>query len=223
MITSWSFSSLMDYEACPLRAKHKLDKAPKPPYVENRGTALHARIEKYLFDTPDDFNDIHPKARDEIQAYKKLLLTEDFESAVEGKIGIDKNWRTVPYDQAWGKAIMDLSFCKTDDTLLTIVDWKSGKSEGNEIKHIMQGQLYALMNADMFKHIQVEFLYLDEGKTRRNLYHKEQIQKWQPKWQTRAAKMTQAMIFPPKPSKANCRFCAYGPQGSDICTFGITQ
>jgi CRISPR/Cas system-associated exonuclease Cas4 (RecB family) len=225
-IPSWSFSNLMDYEACPHRAWHKsINKSPRPPYEENRGTNLHTRIENFFSGTHDAFPDISPYARDEIYSYRELSRLPHYTYNIELQYSIGIDWEHCDPKNAWGKAIVDLEYeCENNPDHLSIVDWKSGKIEGNEVKHIMQGQLYSLVACTTrpnLNAITVEFLYLDEGRTRRNLYKRDQILKWQPKWHERAKTMTGALTFPPKANKANCRFCMFGPQGSDVCEYGI--
>jgi CRISPR/Cas system-associated exonuclease Cas4 (RecB family) len=221
-IPSWSFSSLMDYEACPHKAWHKsINKSPRPPYEENRGTKLHTKIENYMAGAPPDLDEIHPNA---LARLIDIRLQRDRDTyAVEEEWGFDKNWENTNYKDAWLKAKTDF-FQFHGHTEIWIEDWKSGKSEGNELKHIMQGQLYALCAVHKFPAVTkvvCTFHYLDEGKIRANLYNREIIMSWKPKWHNRAKIMTEALTFPPKANKANCRFCMFGPQGSDVCEYGI--
>jgi len=211
----------MDYEACPLRAKHKLDKATKPKYKENRGTRLHTCIENFFTDE----NDLPPEIGDKNANYIQNIydFTREITWGQEEEWGFSRGWESTNYKDAWLKAKLDL-FYFNRHTELYIADWKSGKSQGNEVKHIMQGQLYALAAIHKFPEltdINVTFVYIDEEKRTTRNYNKNLILKWKASWHARASKMTTALIFPPKPSKITCRFCAYGPQGSDICDYGI--
>ena len=222
-VPSWSFSSLTKYETCNHWAWHTfINRSPKLPYQENRGTALHSKIEGFFLSIDDLPQEIHPASAAKIASIREHFCRGPTWN-IEEPWGYDRNWEPTEYKTAWHKAKLDLYIRSEDVPTVYIHDWKSGKREGNEIKHVMQGQLYAIDAVRRFpdtKNVTATFHYIDEGTAKENNYPRAIIESWIPKWRARAEKMTNALIFPAKPSKSNCKFCDFGPNGSAACEYG---
>lgn len=221
MIKSWSFSSLMTYERCPYAARLKhIDRVPEPPPAPDspllRGTLFHESIESHLKTGAPLIPELASwKSRlDEIQATPGIQVIED-------EWGFDLDWNPVDWRGATCRMKLDLAFI--GDETARIIDWKTGKAQGNEIKHSMQGQLYAigcLARHPELRSIKAEFHYLDfpDSNPLAATYRPDQIVRFRDAYNRRAAKMLSDEELRPIPSKSNCRFCSY----NQACQYAVT-
>lgn len=233
-ITAWSFSRLKDFEKCPYQAYLKyVEKMPTDHMdrtAADRGTAIHYEAELYvkgqgpLTDNLDKFTDYFDGLRMEFDA-GTVEIEEDW--------AFDIDWQVTGWfdDNAWARMKLD-NFRHVgweDGELVAAIatDYKTGKKFGNEVTHGQQGQVYALgafMRYETLEHVEVEFIYLDQGpkhSTKRK-YSREKAMKFLPVWDKRARAMTEATDFPPKPNKITCMWCPFGPQNGDgSCDWGV--
>jgi len=224
---SWSFSSLTSYEQCPFRIKLKADGAPKPEDEgPNRGQIIHDAAQDYVEGTrPDlirELNKFKEKFEEEreMHARGELVCERDW--------GFDAQWQEAPWETAWLRMKLDQFHYIPGNEIAAIIDHKSGKRWGNEVKHTSQGQLYAVgafMKYPEIQSIDVRFRYTDEGKETSKVYFRdEKFDRYFEKWNQRANKMLTDDNPRPKPSKHNCRFCEYSPnpgKGSGACPYGV--
>lgn len=227
-ISSWSFTSLLLFEKCPYAAKLKhVDKIAEPQNKwSERGVQIHSAAEAYIKgDTP--------KLADELSSFDaELCKTRELYSSgkveVEGEWAHDKDWAPTDWrsKEAWVRLKLDAKIEIGSDAML-VVDLKSGKKFGNEIKHAEQGQLYAgvtFLRNPMVKKVVVEFWYVDQNDLTRVEYNAAQASKFLAGFDKRARAMTQATSFPARPSIFTCKWCAYRPEsagGGGQCEFGI--
>lgn len=213
MIKSWSFSALQVYEKCPYAAKLKyVDriKAPGNKYSE-RGVQIHAALENYVRgDTPEMSPDL-TAFTPELEKIRNLY--SQGRVIVEQEWAHDRKWEIVDWkaDHAWLRLKLDLMVDLDAHTGL-VVDWKSGKKFGNEIKHAEQGQLYAgctFLRNPHYTKVVTEFWYGDQDDITRVEYLPKQAAAAIVKFEKRALAMTTATNFPPRPSIFTCRFCEY--------------
>ena len=201
MKKSWSFSSLLNYEKCPHTQTF--------PYKERnsehaaRGIEIHTSIERYLLGetTECPFPNL---PFDRLQDGKGDL-------AVEEKWGFDRDWEPTDYKSAWLRIKADTAKATTD--LVTVIDYKSGKRQNNEIKHGQQTLLYMIGAAcryptvDRFTselwYVDIDLVYPSQEYTR------DQLMKTKDRWNKRGIVMTSATTFPPKPSRSNCKYCDF--------------
>lgn len=208
MKTSWSFSSLMNYEKCPHTQTF--------PYKERnseaaaRGIEMHTSIEQYLLGQTTDC------------PFPNLpfgeLLDGNFTLSVEEKWGFDRDWEPTDYKSAWLRIKADTvaTPTKNSDPVVTVIDYKSGKRSGNEIKHGQQTLLYMIGAAcryptvDFFK---AELWYVDHDLVYPTQeYTREQLENAKARWDKRGRIMTAATEFPPKPSRSNCKYCDFNAE-----------
>jgi CRISPR/Cas system-associated exonuclease Cas4 (RecB family) len=231
MIKAWSMSRLDVYETCPYRAYLQyVQKIPTPELVPKegqdehalvRGLRVHTAAERFVI---DDINLI-----DELQNFSDafhLQRAKYRESpdlcAIEQEWAIDECWQQTGWssDTAWGR--MKLDYAELNPPEMTIVDYKTGKKY--PVKHIQQGQLYALVSSIRYPEIEkfnVAFWYLDSGETLKQSYNRTQLEMFKEDFDRRARTMTTATEFPPKSSAYACRFCPYGEgyDGNKYCEY----
>lgn len=103
-----------------------------------------------------------------------------------------------------------------------VIDYKTGRRQGNEVKHTEQGQIYQLSTFLRFpelEEVSVEFWYTDLGETDRKHYVREQGVAYFDKYHSRLNAVTDATEFPPNPNAFSCKWCAYR---GNACEYGVS-
>lgn len=223
MIKSVSYSKLLDFEQCPLRCKMKhVDRIPeeKSPAAE-RGTQIHQMAEDYVGGKLKKLPVELGKFADEFD-----VLRREFKSnkvSLEGEWGFDKDWLPTNYKTAWLRMKAD-STCFIDMRNAVTIDYKTGASYGNEIKHGFQILLYAIATFILYpklEKITVELWYLDKDElTQREYTRKEALRQLQG-FDKRLKAVTNATSFPPNPSIFTCKWCSFGPAKGNQCPHGV--
>lgn len=219
-LKSWSFSSLSVYEQCPLRSKFKsIDKISEPSTAAlARGSEIHDLAERYVRGLEGEEVPLP------LQQFEKgfTQLKEEFAAGkvtCEEEWAFRKDWSETGWmdDDCWHRAKLDAFLVGGDGSAL-IVDYKTGKKFGNELKHGEQGLVYAIgafLKYPELDFIKIEFWYLDKGEKLIRNFTRQQALLFQPQLHQRAVKMTTAVEFEAKPSFVACRWCHYGKEG--IC------
>lgn len=212
-VRAWSMSRLFDFENCPHAVYlSKVENMPSPsgPAAE-RGTAVHDHIEKYI-------QGEHADVIKEMHHFRPLidLLRDQFAEAkveVEGDWAFDRVWNTTAWaaKDAWARFKLDAIHFESD-TSAKVIDWKTGKKFGNELKHNQQGMGYAIAafaRYPQLEYVGVQFAYLDKADELRGSYTRQQAELLRPGLEERADKMTTCTDFEPKPSFMACRWCPH--------------
>lgn len=231
-IHAWSFSRLSIFEQCKLRAQLAyLDKIPEPPrplppgkteHANDRGTRVHDAAE--LFVSRDI--ELIPELRTfEEEFYRLRELFRQGKVSLEGEWGIDEQWMPVAWRSSdiWGRIKLD-ALVHLTPTHGVVIDYKTGKRYGNEIKHAEQGQLYqlaAFLRYPELQTIDVEFWYTDLNEITHIRYRRDQGLRFFEGFDRRAKIMTTTEHFPPSPNIFNCKWCPYGPSGTGHCERGV--
>lgn len=206
-----------------------VEKRPEPPTIDrthaDRGVAVHLAAESYVKGEAQQLDPLLGKFEDDINKYREAYVKGEVE--VEEEWAFDLNWLPTGWfdKDCWLRTKLDL-FVKWPDDAWEVVDWKTGKLYGNEVKHAQQGLLYAITafmrNSDM-EHVRIRFVYTDEGKATERTHDRATVMRMLPSWDERARKFTFSTTWPVKPNAVNCRFCPFGPNngGDDSCPAGI--
>lgn len=212
-VPAWSMSRLFDYESCPHSVYlSKVKKMPTPSgAAAERGTQIHNHIEGYV-------QGEHTDVIKEMHGFIKLidLLRDEYAAArveVEGDWAFTRNWQVTDWAgrDAWGRFKLDAIWHETESSA-TVIDWKTGRKFGNELKHNQQGMGYAIAAFHRYptlEFINVKFAYLDKNDELKGSYTRRQAMMLEPALTQRADKMTTAIEFEPKPSFHACRYCAH--------------
>jgi len=233
-LSAWSFSRLEVFDKCPYRAfLQYVRKVPEPENTARndaleRGKRVHEMAERFV---RGDFGDKVPvdlhRFKDNFQRMRELYA--EGRVLLEEEWAFDREWNRVDWfaPNVWLRAKLD-RFVWLDDkkTEALLCDYKTGKKFGNEVKHNMQGQLYAACAFVVYpqlKRVHVQNEYLDHGEVSlRKVYDAVDAAQIRERFTERALRMTTATEFPPKPSKITCRWCPYGPiNGNDTCEYGV--
>lgn len=233
-ITSWSYSRAVVFETCKLRARLAfVDKIPEPlralppgksEHANDRGTRVHAGAERYVMGPVEllpelasfstEFTRLH-------HLYKEGLVS------IEGEWAFTQDWSPTAWmsNDAWLRMKLD-ALVRLTDTRAVVIDYKTGKKSGNEIKHAEQGQLYqlaAFMRYPELEEVDVEFWYTDQDDLTHMHYTRDQGLRFFGGFDQRGKRITSEREFPPSPNAYNCRWCPYGPKGTGHCTVGIQR
>ena len=224
-IRSWSYSKLLDFEQCPLRFKMKhVDRIPeeKSPAAD-RGTHIHSLAEDF---TNGKLKSLAPELRhfsDEFEVLRREYKAKAV--SLEGEWGFANSWEPHDYRTAWLRMKADAVLHKQDSAEAVVIDFKTGKKFGNEVKHGEQVQLYALATAirePWIKNITVELWYLDLDDLTANTYTRTQALSFIPGFEKRAMKIFNTKSFEPRANVFTCKWCPYGPGKGDQCPHGVT-
>ena len=232
LIRFWSHSALQKFQICPysmyLKRVMKIKEESGP--AAERGNLIHDQAEKYV----DGRSEQLPDAK-KVGAFETRfnVLREEY---AKGHVGLEQDWGfTADWEpltetgralyknpQLW--AIMKLDvFHWESATSARIIDHKSGKLWGNEVKHAGQGMEYtiaAFMRYPQLEHITVDFWYLDQGQDRPRTYTRADAMLLEPRTTERALKLTTANeqeLKKANPSQSNCKWCFYKKEG--ICEY----
>ena len=224
MIKSVSYSKLIDFEQCKYRAKLKhIDRIPEEKSeAADRGTHIHTLAEHYVLGKIKQLPPELIKFDVEFNALRTRYKAK--QAMLEGEWGFDKDWTPCDWKHAWLRIKADAVVLLTNSHGL-VIDYKTGKLFGNEIKHGEQVQLYAI--ATLLRHpemqdITVELWYLDiDDLITRTFTRNDALRYLQP-FEKRLLRMTTATEFPPNPNIFSCKWCPYGPAKGAQCTYGVS-
>ena len=216
-IKSWSFSRLQDWKSCKLKAYLKHAKRipdPRPSPAAERGTVIHQMAEDFIRGEitvlPVELAHFEGEYRSLAKSYKR----GDVE--LEGEWGLDRDWNQVDYKGAWGRVKLDL-FYRMGESHAALVDYKTGRKDGNENKHAEQLQFYATVSFCRFEWLETvdtELYYLDKNELTKISFEREKaFQRYLPHWNDLAIEMTEATEFPANPNIVSCKYCPYGDTG----------
>lgn len=230
MIKTVSYSRLMDFEKCKYLAKLKyLDKIPQPArplppgkleHANDRGTRIHEAGELYVRGNVELVPELH-SFKEDFDELKRLFKEGAVE--LEGEWAVDKEWNPVAWasSSAWCRMKLD-AFVKTSPTTARVIDYKTGKRIGNEVKHTEQGQIYQLatfLRHPEIEHILVEFWYIDQNEKDIKQYTRTQGTDYFDKYHNRLSKVTDCTEFNPNPNAFSCKWCPYK---DNACEYGIS-
>lgn len=226
-IEAWSFSRLKVFESCNLRAKLAfLTKVKLPPEDPDspalRGTKIHTEAEKFVLGTGKLTANLK-KFKTELTELAALYKADPESIEVEGDWGFDNKWNVCGWwdKNVWARIKLDV-FRHEDQTSAILIDYKTGKKFGNEVRHTEQGQVYAIAAFRRYpklEFVQSQFWYLDHGLMLKSHYTREVIDHLQYRMDKRAHTMTSATVFPANPNKFNCKWCPYKDSGDCATAF----
>ena len=231
-IVSWSHSRLIDWDKCKFRAwlKH-VQRIPEPvralskgkdEHANDRGTRIHSNIEQYI---SGQINELLPEVEKHFGPHIDFLriLYEEGIVSLEGEWGFDEEWNPTEYQTAWHRTKLDAIVFWNKQTA-TVIDYKSGRKFGNEVKHGEQLQLYQLdtfMRYPQLEFVDTELWYIDQNEITRREFTREQGLRFKSGFDARGKTITNATEFPANPNRFSCQYCMYGPWGSGHCQKGV--
>lgn len=235
-ITTWSYSRLSVFEQCKYRAQLQYGQKipeperPLPPgkteHANDRGTRIHTAAELYVKGEVAFAPEL-AAFRVEFEALKRLY--ELGKVSLEGDWATNMEWEPTGWTgkDTWQRLKLD-AMVLMDPISAVVIDYKSGKRFGNEVKHAEQTQLYAVntfLRYPELEEITTELWYLDQDELTSTTYARDRALRFLPAWNRRATSMTTAIEFPPNPSVFTCKWCPYGAweNGTGHCERGVKK
>ncbi|NIT13205.1 MAG: hypothetical protein GTN99_02875 [Candidatus Dadabacteria bacterium] len=245
-IQAGSHSRLSVFEACPRRALYQfVEKIPEPDrgeppakfkgeWPDERGKRVHIETEEFVKGERKELTKEMRHFEDELVAARTLYSKGNV--ICEQMWCFDNDWQPLPWNDddpdKW-RVFNNIAFrIKTDNTTFLsstraiIVDYKTGKMWGNEVKHAEQLELYgigAFIKFPQLEEVIAELWYFDVNDLKRQVFTKQEAYRMLKSWDERNKNMTSCTSFPPKPSLHTCRYCPFGPMKSGHCKEGIQE
>lgn len=226
-LKAWSFSRLSLYESCPYRAKLQyIDKIPEPDrplppgkteHANERGSRIHEQAEFYVQGKTDELLPELLHFKHEIEHLRSVYEADPEAVSCEGLWTFDNAWLPCPvdaFDRIWLRVIID-ALVWLSPTEVIVIDYKTGKKFGNELKHAQQMTLYALAVAMKYPEVETihtELWYLDQNDITYQRYLKNQAEAFLKNFNLRALTLNEDLTFKPKANSSSCKFCPYGKE-----------
>jgi len=142
---------------------------------------------------------------------------------LEGEWGMDIEWGTAEWKSAWLRLKLDVCVF-LDDKEAIVIDFKTGRQYGNEVKHDEQLRLYQLvtfLRYPKLEKITAELWYLDQNATTSKSYTRSQGLRFREGFHSRGIKLTTNLDWKPNPSIFTCRWCPF--LNTEHCTVGVSK
>lgn len=234
-IKAWSHSRIVVFEQCKRRAELAyIQKVPEPErplppgkseHANDRGTRVHEAAEKYVRGGVELIQELQTFAP-EFARLKEM--NEEGKLSMEGEWAYDKDWKPVAWmsSDVWCRIKCDtIAFLGEEEAV--VIDYKTGKRFGNEVKHSEQMQLYQLgifLRYPKIKKVTVELWYTDLDELHSMEYRRDQGMRYLDSFTRRGTTMTTCEDFQPNPNAYSCRWCPYKPEargGTGHCSVGV--
>lgn len=231
MINSWSHSKLSDFDKCKrmfwLKHDQKIPEPPRPlpagktEHANDRGTRVHDNCEGYVRGEHDALT---PEADKHFGLQLDLMRTlyADGLVSLEGEWGMDSEWETTSWKGAWLRLKLD-AMVMVDKTHAIVVDYKTGRKFGNEVKHAEQLQLYQLvtfLRYPFLEKVTAELWYLDQNETTSVTYTRAQGLRFKDGFNRRGIAALSAISFPPASNIHSCKWCSF--KNTEHCDAGVS-
>jgi hypothetical protein len=235
MISSWSYSKLSDFEKCRKMfwLKH-IERIPEPErplppgkteHANDRGSRIHDNCEQYVRGNTDVLDPEADKYFGPQLDLLRVLFAEGLVS-LEGEWGVNEDWETAEWNDAWLRLKLD-AIVFHSDTHATVIDYKTGRKFGNEIKHAEQTQLYQLVSFIRYpklEQVTTELWYLDQphGQNLASMtFTRSQGMRFKAAFNKRGFAVTSCEDWSANPNIHSCKWCQYGPWNGGQCQEGI--
>ena len=233
MISSWSHSKLGDFEKCRFLAWLKHDQKvpeptrPLPPgkteHANDRGTRIHQHAEDFVNGTTASQIAEMGKFKVEFD-HLRHLFTLGLVS-LEGEWAVDESWNPTDWKTGWHRSKVD-AIVFPDPATAVVIDYKSGRKFGNEVKHAEQTQLYALNAVLRYPALEVvhtELWYLDVDELTSATFTRAQILRFKANFDRRGRALTSCTTWPTNANVYSCQWCQYGPWNGGQCKDGVQR
>ena len=237
-----SYSRMADFEQCPYRALLKYAiKSPEPVMPADqespldRGSRVHTHAENFVRGTETLAPELETFGS-ELQDLRERFSRNDGTIELEKMWCFDNDWAYIgelkPWDEGWDKIWMRVkqdAVVLPDPETVVAIDYKTGRKDGNEVKHNTQLRL-ALLGA-MFRYPQAQRFIAENWYTDKDIhlgleYSREEVMDWFEELDGRLRKVTSCTEYVPKSSVESCKWCPYkrgrinrNQMGTGVCQY----
>ena len=231
-IKTWSHTRLVHFDTCKLKARLMFgDRIPepeqelKPGEVETglqRGIRLHQLAEAFVKGSDSIPEELKP-LRKEFLPLQSLFKQNKV--VCEEEWAFDHAWKPIAWDSpdAWLRLKCD-AVVRISPKHTLVIDYKTGRRWGNELKHGEQLELYALcifLRDEAVDTVTAEVWYLDQNEIVSKEFSRKDMPDILKRFHKRAVEFTTCTDFPPNPNMFSCRYCPYSKRGTGHCDKGI--
>ena len=234
-IKAWSHSRLVDFEKCKFRVQLKVvDRVPEPrkplppgktEHANERGERVHRAAEAFVKGGVELIPELE-WFKAEFEHLRDLYA--EGRVSLEGEWAFNRQWepRAWMSSDTWLRVKCDAVVFVSDEEAV-VIDYKTGRRYGNEVKHGEQMRLYqlgAFVKFPNLKKVTVELWYTDLDEMHDQAFTREQGLKFALGFEQRGDAITSCEDFPPNPNAFSCKWCPYKPVakgGTGHCSVGI--
>lgn len=167
---------------------------------------------------PTEWNGIWEEPQVEPTEFKRVTKMPDRPKAGDSvKLG-SRFFTWVP---TWLRLKLD-AMVMIDETHAIVIDYKSGRKFGNEVKHAEQLHLYQLVTFLRYPKLQfvtAELWYIDQDETTSKTFTRMQGLRFREGFNKRGVTAVGCESFPANPNKFSCQWCPY--KNTEHCTVGV--
>jgi CRISPR/Cas system-associated exonuclease Cas4 (RecB family) len=219
-ITAVSFSRMNDFEECAFRALLKYArKIPEPKPVTDKETPLDrgSRIHDDAEQVVRGLKELTPELQSfeaDFMGLRERFARQDNSIELEQMWCFDSEWQPVEWNDwgnIWLRVKQDAVVRPDPDTVIAI-DYKSGRFDGNQVKHNTQlriALLAAIFRYPKAKRYIAENWYVDKNIHFPIEYTRAQVLDFYDELDGRLRAVTTATRYTPAASKDACRWCPY--------------
>ena len=134
-----------------------------------------------------------------------------------------KGKQSFVWEPAWLRLKLD-ALVLHDEHTATVIDFKTGRKFGNEVKHGEQLQLYQLSTFLRYPQLQTvyaELWYLDQDEITSQKFSRTMGLRYRDKFGKRGEALTSCTDFPASANIYACRYCQYGSWAGGQCAEGV--
>lgn len=234
-IKAGSHSRIVVFEQCKFRAKLAyIDRIPEPPrplppgkaeHANDRGDRIHKAAELFVRGGVEMISELF-HYRPEFERLRELFACGMV--SLEGEWAYNRQWSPVAWmsHDCWCRIKCDCVVFVSDEEAI-VIDYKSGKRYGNEVKHGEQLQLYqlgAFLRYPKLQRVRIELWYTDLNEMHWQEFTREQGLRFAMNWERRIESLTTEADFQPNPNRYSCKWCPYKPAvlgGTGHCSVGV--
>lgn len=234
MAQSWSFSRLGDFEKCKkyfwLKHEQRVPEPERPlpkgklEHGNERGSRVHDNLEGYV---RGDHDALCAEAEKNFGPHVDLLRVLHAEGMVELEQdwGMSKDWEIAPWGSAYLRLKLD-ALVHLSPTEAYVLDYKTGAKFHNEVKHMQQLQLYALvtfLRYPKLETVEVALWYIDGHGITSMVLTRDQALRFKRNFDKRGSDLVNCTSWPASANRFSCMFCMYGPEHSGHCAEGVRK
>jgi hypothetical protein len=207
-----SYSGLSTFKKCPKlwEWQYILGNRTAPGPAAQRGTEIHARLERYFNADPYPEGDM---LFERWRTYMAGLLPHA--PKAELQLAVDEDWCPVAFDDpgAYFRGVVDLYV--PGELEVDVYDWKTGRQYDS---HAAQAAAYVALASPGHAKYSTHFVYLDSYPTIVTKHHSpEERQSYIDELRAGIEELRTAEEYKPTPSQEACRWCALSWRNGGNC------
>jgi len=232
LVSSWSHSTLMNFQRCKrIVYFDKVEKQKRPELIPPPGKEEHPMLRgNRVHDAGELYIRGEVELVPEFQSFAEQMSTlrdfydgDDFLVIMEEEWAFDINWEPCGWksEKAWVRMKVDCLVINLKTGEAILIDYKTGRKHGNEIKHAMQAQLYQLATFIKYPEldaITVEFWYTDQNELTKFTYKRSFGMRYKQLFTGFGHGVTNEVEFRATPAPSVCKYCDWGRnKGTGVC------